>query len=214
MHFWFGGIHVTYGEARDRSLKLINQYSLAGDAIADSYNNQSDYLLRIPELIDDAQLLIASGPRPIRDSKELNPNSARDLGAFLEYQLPRDLMEIVPGGILVLGGDQFYYESGYVCPDDKRILVPKTVTGTLRLEYFRRPRPLPASPTDDEELDNNRMTHQAIPYYVAAHLVMHDDAFAYSALYNEWQSQLNDMYQKPQPHRTVVRNAYGDFYNV
>lgn len=31
---------MTYGEVRDRALKLVNQYSLAGAQIAESYNNQ------------------------------------------------------------------------------------------------------------------------------------------------------------------------------
>lgn len=205
---------MNYGEVRDRSLKLVNQYSIAGETIAESYNNQADYLLRIPPLVNDAQSIIASGPRQIRESKELNRCNARDFGAFWEYPLPRDLLEIAPGGLLVLDGEHIFYESEYACPDDKRILVPKGVTGTLQLEYFRRPRPLSVSPTDDEELDNNRMTHQAIPYYVAAHLVLQEDAFAYASLYNEWQSQLSGMYLRPQPHRGVVRNAYGDIYGM
>lgn len=205
---------MTYGEVRDRSLKLVNQYSIAGETIQRSYNNQADYLLRIPPLVNDAQLLIASGPRPIRESKELNRCNAHEYGDMLEFTLPQDLMEIVPGGVLVLDGERAYYESGYVRPDDKRILVPKSIPGVLRLEYFRRPRPLPVDPTDNVELDNNPLTHMAIPYYAAAHLVLQEDAFAYASLYNEWQSQLSGMYQRPQPHRGVVYNVYGDVYEM
>lgn len=205
---------MTYGEIRDRALKLVNQYSLAGSTIDESYNNQADYLMRVPELVDDAQMVIASGPRPIRDSKVLEPRRAKDFCGMLEYRLPSDLMQIAPGGLLVLDGDRAYYESGYMQPDDSRILLPRSVTGTVRLEYYRRPQQITPGQKDDDELDNNPLTHNAIPYYVAAHLVMQDDAFAYSALYNEWQSQLNDMYQRPQPHRGLVHNAYGDFYNV
>lgn len=205
---------MTYGEVRDRALKLVNQYSLAGAQIAESYNNQADYVMRVPELVDDAQMIIASGPRPIRESKVLERSQAKDYGELLEYRLPGDLMQIAPGGLLVLDGERFYYESGYVQPDDKRILLPRSIAGTIRLEYYRRPRQITPDQEDADELDNSPLTHNAIPYYVAAHLVMQDDAFAYSALYNEWQNQLNGMYQRPQPHRGLVQNAYGDFYNV
>lgn len=170
--------------------------------------------MRVPELVDDAQMIIASGPRPIRESKVLERSQAKDYGEMLEYRLPVDLMQIAPGGLLVLDGERFYYESGYVQPDDKRILLPRSITGTIRLEYYRRPRQITPDQEDADELDNSLLTHNAIPYYVAAHLVMQDDAFAYSALYNEWQNQLNGMYQRPQPHRGRVQNAYGDFYNV
>lgn len=205
---------MTYGEVRDRALKLVNQYSLAGAQIAESYNNQADYVMRVPELVDDAQMVIASGPRPIRESKVLERSQAKEYGEMLEYRLPGDLMQIAPGGLLVLDGERFYYESGYAQPDDKRILLPRSITGTIRLEYYRRPRQITPDQEDADELDNSPLTHNAIPYYVAAHLVLQDDAFAYSALYNEWQNQLNGMYQRPQPHRGRVQNAYGDFYNV
>ena len=112
---------MTYGEIRDRALKLVNQYSLAGEQIAESYNNQAEYVMRVPELVDDAQMIIASGPLPIRASKVLERSQAKDYGELLEYRLPVDLMQIAPGGLLVLDGERFYYESGYVQPDDKRI---------------------------------------------------------------------------------------------
>ena len=39
---------MTYGEARDKTLQLINSYSLGGRVIESSYNEQQDYLNRIP----------------------------------------------------------------------------------------------------------------------------------------------------------------------
>ena len=57
---------MNYAWARDFALELINQYSVAGDPVLLSYNNQADYLARIPKLLDDAQNLVATTVRRIR----------------------------------------------------------------------------------------------------------------------------------------------------
>ena len=38
--------------------------------------------------------------------------------------------------------------------------------------------------------------------------MLHEDAFAYATLMNEWQTQLLSLYRAPQPHRSVVSDAY------
>lgn len=52
-------------ECKDAALKLINQYSIAGTQIALSYNNQADYILRMVELINSAQMEIAKTTKKI-----------------------------------------------------------------------------------------------------------------------------------------------------
>ena len=42
----------------------------------------------------------------------------------------------------------------------------------------------------DKPTDNVPETHYAIPYYVAAHLVMYDDFSVYASLYNEFETKL------------------------
>ena len=46
---------MKYGELRDQVLKLLNQYTVAGDPVAETYNNQADYLKRIPTFANDAK---------------------------------------------------------------------------------------------------------------------------------------------------------------
>ena len=45
---------MTYGQVRDHVLMLLNQYTIAGSAVEPSYNNQQDYLARIPALVSTA----------------------------------------------------------------------------------------------------------------------------------------------------------------
>ena len=43
---------MTYGQMRDRVLMLLNQYSIAGGKIRVTYNNQADYLARVPGAVN------------------------------------------------------------------------------------------------------------------------------------------------------------------
>lgn len=206
---------MNYGQARDAALKLLHQYSIGDTRIARSYNDQGDYLRRVPELVDDAMWIIAAGPRRLLAARRLKPERARDRGGMACYTLPEDLMEIVPGGVLVLEDGETRYESGFVRADANHILLPRC-GGEVWLEYYRRPCSCLEScaegetePPDCAELDNAPETHRAIPYYVAAHLVLQDDETVYLALLREWRSLLETLVCAPQPQRRVIRDVYG-----
>ncbi|MBQ3953960.1 MAG: hypothetical protein II679_06795, partial [Ruminococcus sp.] len=169
---------MTYGQIRDAALKLLQQYSLGDAPIPRTYNEQGDDLRRIPELVDDAMWIIASGPRRIHAAKPLERLPERDRGGMMCCSLPQNLMEIVPGGLLVLEEGEPRYESGFVRCDEGHILLPRT-NGEVWLEYYRRPRACvdaiaagQTEPCDAYELDNVPDAHRAVPYYVAAQLAL------------------------------------------
>ncbi len=205
---------MNYGQVRDASLKLLHQFSLEDVPIPRTYNEQGDCLRRIPELVDDAMWIIAAGPRRIRAARPLRPERARDRDGMICFALPEDLMEIVPGGLLVVKDGEARHESGYLMPDEGHILLPR-VDGALWLEYWRRPRSVAeciaegeTEPRSCAELDNAPETHRAIPYYVAAHLALQDDEGVYLALLKEWRELLRRMPLRPVPHRAIVDDVY------
>lgn len=200
---------MNYGEARDRALQFINQYSIAGTKIASSYNNQEDYILRIPGLVNDAQMIIASGPRRMEESVLLDPRDAADMGSMYRYTLPEDLMDFVPGGLLVMSDDGPGNFTGYTTLGEDYILVPKTLKSGAYLRYYRRPQFLDPKPLDTAPLDNVALAQEPIPYFVAAELVMRDDAFAYATLYNIWLDRLGTIGRLPRPERQLVQDVYG-----
>lgn len=226
---------MNYGQVRDESLKLFNQYSLSGTPIEGTYNNQADYLRRIPGLVDSALWEISSGPRRIQEYKELRLDPTRDYMGMPTYKLPDDLMDIVPGGLLVVEHprEQPALDSGYMRPDEHHIIFPKRgkhFHGKVFLLYYRSPRsimdckngaecPITGGTCDCEDgeygqppdcavLDNTPETHVPIPYYVAAHLLQGEDNFWYASLYNEWRTKLEFLGQAPQPHRHTVDDVY------
>lgn len=76
------------------------------------------------------------------------------------------------------------------------------------VEYYRHPIHLGMNPADDDKLDNTYEVQAALPYYVAAHLAMLDDAFAYQALYNEFESRLSRLTEMPQTEFNTIEDVY------
>ena len=93
---------MTYGEARDKTLQLINSYSLGGRVIESSYNEQQDYLNRIPGLLNDAMMFIAMNIRPIQAQESLDYKYAERVGGMYRFDLPTDFYEIDTAGLLVV----------------------------------------------------------------------------------------------------------------
>ena len=129
--------------------------------------------------------------------------------------LPENLMEIVPGGLLVLEEGEPRYESGFVRCDEGHILLPRT-RGEVWLEYYRRPRACvdaiadgQTEPCDQYDLDNTPDAHRAVPYYVAAQLALREDETVSAALLRQWQELLYRLAPLPQPRRHLVGDVYG-----
>ena len=200
---------MDYKWARDFALQLINQYSAAGTVIPVSYNNQADYLARIPKLLEDAQMHAATTAAPIRHTEPLSALRCDENGEWLVYTLPKDCWKMSGAGLLRYDGENFQRYRGYHIVGANRFAMPRGVDGEIHVEYFRYPRKLGDAPRDSDELDNTPEVQMALPYYVAAYLVMQDDAFAFSALSNEFEARLARLGEVPHAEVNIVEDAYG-----
>lgn len=199
---------MNYKKARDITLQLINQYSVSGTPISDTYNGQSDYLKRIPNLLNDAAMQAATTTAPIRVLDALKNLRCDDNGAWLVYTMPDDCWQISSSGLIQYDGETLRRFHGYHPVGANKIAVPKDLTGEVQVEYFRYPRMLSESPKDEDELDNTSAVQLALPFYAAAQLVMQDDAFAFSALSNEFESRLARLAERPHADCNTVENVY------
>lgn len=193
---------MTFGWARDFALELINQYSIAGANVPESYNNQADYVKRIPKLVDDAQLLLATNEGRMRELVPLSELERERRDKWTVYFLPEDYLQMCPGLVRLDGpGREMRYTltGGRLCIRDGR---------GLALEYERLPRPVGTDPMDDTELDNTAAAQMAVPYYVAAHLVMYDNEFAYAALLNEFEQKRALLRETPRAEWGLVEDVY------
>lgn len=199
---------MNYRWARDFTLALINRYTAAGVEIPAGYNDQGDCLKRIPALLDSAQLCAATTTGKIRAVTALSSLSRSSLGRWWLYRLPEDCWQVCSGGLVRYDGPVLQRYHRYRAIGDNGIAVPKTLDGELMLEYYRYPLSLGDDPKEDTLLDNTREVQMALPYYAAAHLVMQDNAFAYQALYNEFEVRLARVGEQLQTEVNVVEDSY------
>lgn len=181
---------MKYAEIKREVLGHINQYSMAGTPVAASYNNQADYLSRIPLLINEGVLNVCTLVKPIPVVYPLT--EGEDYGGMVRYELPEDFWTLRSGGVTVVRNGQFQRTNDYRLQGRKTILTPKGAEGTYTVEYYRYPNQLPidGTLTDDFELEEDREVIQTATYYASANLVMQEDEFAYASLYNDYESRL------------------------
>lgn len=209
---------MNYGQLRHRVMQLLYSDSIAGDEIPSTYNNQADYLKAIPGLVNDAQVYVATTVKKIPAMKKLVDLPAEDMGIATAYTLPSSCWRMMNGGLMwpreERGMITFERFHGYKMMQNRKILIPKRAPrqDEMLVEYYRYPNELPDEPEDEEELDNTLEVQNAIPYYVAAHLVMYDDAFRYSALYNEFETRLGRISEPITTEYAPMEDAYSGFY--
>lgn len=204
---------MTIRECMDAAYQLVNQYSIAGSLVPLSYNAQADDELRMINLINDAQMQIAT-VKPIGESLtfEVPPVEAHKPVTELECPMPEYFIEatlitFIParGGVRVSKNASYYHWT-----NDDVLLVPDRPAGTYRVEFNRYPARYAPDVDKNTPLDNTPDTHFAIPYYVAAMLSVDENPKTYYACYNVWETRLSRLgYKQPHAENGFVDDVYG-----
>lgn len=188
---------MNYGDFKSFTLGLINQYTARGMELTESYNDQADYLQRIPGLYNAAMLELASEAAHIVGVMTPNKSDVTDMNnGFVRVKVPADFIRMTGDGIPVVRDGRMTRTKAYYAVGNGAVLIRKDLYTKGILEYYRSPVRLPADPSgidDDQELDGTEEMQIAAAYYTAAMLVLQDDAFAYSALRNEYDDKLTMM---------------------
>lgn len=204
---------MTFEQVQNQVLKLLNQYSVAGSPVAPSYNNQQDYLNRMASLVNDAVMEIATTTRKIPATLVLNSLYSEDLGDWIRYELPEDFYQFKTGGTLLTTDDgRLLHTNQYTISGKKCLLVPKKeidAGSSYVITYYRYPDLLSEKPNPTDELDNAPETHYAVPFYVAAFLVVHDDSFLFASFYNKFEDKLAKMDSGLSVEARPVEDVYG-----
>ena len=202
---------MNYGQVKDQVLKLLNQYTLAGAKVANSYNNQQDYIERIPALINDAMMEIATTTRKIPAVLELSNLPSVETGVQVRYELPDDFYQFVSGSVVTTKEGAVLHTNCFAVQGKKTLIVPKSESGDYTVEYYRYPVLLADKPDDKDKLDNEPETHFAVPFYVASFLVSHDEPFLCALFSNKYADKLAKMSAGVTTEARVVSDAYQFF---
>ena len=165
---------MTYKQLRDDTLRLLNQYSVAGEEVSPTYNNQADYLKRLPSLLNDGQMLIATTVRPITEMMELKPYAASRMGNWLRFILPEDFYRPSGRGLAVVQGSECFRShefqllgSAALLPERCRSAkaAKRMTSNKSRLPHSMAP-PVPSA-TFMPSLTQSRMGVEGWPFFAA-----------------------------------------------
>ena len=195
---------MEYGRIKRSVLELINQYSIAGEQVALSYNNQADYVRRIPNLINQAVTDIRMTAKPKRSLRSINRPD--DANGWRDYPLPDDFRQIISGGVRRLNDDgQPVPDNHYQILGNHRIWLPP---GNWLIEYEAFPEQLPENPADDYPFDEEADVLQAAFYYAAAMLVGQESEFEYSIFNHEYVDRKAEMIPRQTAEFTPIDDVY------
>lgn len=185
----------------DAALQLLNQYSIAGTVVPLSYNAQADTDGRMINLINDAQMQIATTVKPIPEIFEYEVPEI-DLQSPMEdiaVQMPDDFNHFLSLTFTPARG----FDRRSVEPRDYKwlpndvLLLPNRPAGTYRIDYNRFPERYEPDVDRSKELDNSPDTHEIIPYFVASMMCVGENTYAYTSFYNVWETKLTRLGAKP-----------------
>lgn len=202
---------MNYGQVRDQVLKLLNQYTRAGAAVEPSYNNQQDYLNRIPGLVNDAMMEIATTARKIPATIALDDLPSQALGEEVRYQLPESFWQFLSGSVVTTREGRTLHTNCYTLQGRRYLLLPQEEAGSCTITCYRYPELLSDKPADTDQLDNAPETHFAIPFYVASYLVAGEDNFLCALFYNKYEDKLAKMGQGLTAQVQSVSDSYRFF---
>lgn len=204
---------MTIRDCMDAALQLLNQYSIAGTLVPLSYNDQSDDENRMINLINDAQMQIATTVRPIEErlSFVVPEPELTEPDRYIENEMPEGFNNPIALYFTPSKGPQIMTDANrYKWLGDNTLLLPNRPAGTYDLVYGRVPVRYDKDTDKTTALDNKPDTHEIIPYYVAAMIAIDDNPKAYYALYNVWETRLSRLGMKPaHAVSTQIEDVYG-----
>lgn len=198
---------MIYGELKKFILQLLNRYSVGGERIAGSYNDQADIEARIPELVRDALHYVATSCRRLRVVAPLT--SPERLGAFYLYQVPDDCYQICGGLLRLTGSGDVVRYRGYRLLGGRGLLIPAADKGEYLVEYFRYPTVSQGDFADGDFIDCPPEAWSAVAYYVASHLAMDDNNYLHSALHNAFELKMLRLQEGVLAECGVAEDVYG-----
>jgi hypothetical protein len=184
----------------EKIIKLINNYSNSGNLISDTDPNQLDYTLRFRVLQDIAQKEIAT----IKKIQKYFTVEEADVtitdASFIEIDMPTD-----------------YYQMKHVEHDlcdvqwrtrgRNKIIVGKLVTFPIDVFYYAYPQDITDETVTTYEFEIDIEAQEAIPYYVAAHVLM-DESNLYTTLLGIYQNKLANLSDATTESQTVQTIYY------
>ena len=99
---------MTYGQAKTKTIQLLDQYSISGSITSPTDGNTLDYTLKFPSLFDTAQKEIATTTKFIHAVKKISQNPVANLMGDKFNTVPYLMTDIVD--MAYVGARSYYFE--------------------------------------------------------------------------------------------------------
>ena len=202
---------MTFSDFQRIVLQHLDQYSVAGQEVPASYNNQADYTNRICSLANTALRIIATNTAPLMGTFIPAKNEYKgctDLpNGLTKIEMPNDFWKMTGQGIPCFKDGEFHRNMHYQYLTDRAILVPTKELPHIMITYHRYPRKLFGG--KNEELDCSDAAADCASFYVAAQLARQDSPYLYQSLYNEFEQMMARLLPPVTTETSMVEDVYG-----
>lgn len=203
---------MKFSDFQTLVLQNLDQYSVAGERVPNSYNNQADYTKRIAALANIALRLIATQSAPMLASFDPNADGFQgktDIGnGYTKIKLPADFWKMSGQGLPCFASEDFYARNMHYqhISEDEIVVRTRELPGLL-ITYYRYPRKLQGQP--GEVLDASETVADCASFYVAAELARQDSPYVYQSLYNEFESMMARLKKPMITEMSRTEDVYG-----
>lgn len=181
---------MTYGEFKILVLKHIDQYTVAGEKVPLSYNNQADFVNKIPELTNIVLRMLATTTAPLTET--VAASSFADAmpmpGGWSKITLPKDFWRINGSGLLTMEESGLSINGNYRFLTNRDLIVRTSEIPSMLIRYDRYPRRVKG--VDNETLDCDDAVADCASFYVGAQLMRTEDPYVYQSMMNEYSSMM------------------------
>lgn len=188
---------MNLGEAKNRALSLMAEYSIDGVRISDGEN--ADYLLRMNTFANNAQMEI-SEKVGIGASKIYVQQGTSEQG-YNRYDLPSDFKQLRR----VLYNDEQFTDYRIV---NNQILFNKGISGSFEMLYFKNPTEITSETPDTYEFEVDKNTQHIIPYYLGGMAISDENATIGDRLLNLYFNRLRGTEKKVEDHPNSILAIY------
>ncbi|OCZ54312.1 hypothetical protein [Dehalobacter sp. TeCB1] len=192
---------MNYGQARDKTIKLLNSYSNAGNITPLTEGNVLDYTLRMPALFDASQIEIATTAKYI-DAIHTVSQIASDDTSYTEYTMPANFFRLVKV-------EKDFEKIPFLWRGKNKYAVKSDLDGDIDFFYYAYPATIPDSVADNYNFEIDEEAAQAMPYYVASQLLIDDpiNKTVSSKLYSMYQGKLMNLTSPKTQGAKAVKNT-------
>lgn len=162
---------MTYGQGKKKVYELLDEYSSGGEVLIDE-----DIEMKMLDFFDTAQKLI-SKDAPVYATYKIKRKAGQTL-----YPMPSGFQKLVQVWRNGNPSKKYRFIGG-------KLQIPENDHSEIMVEYQKLPDTLDESFTDEDEFEVDEEACEAMPYYVAAQVLLPDLMTDYRPYLEEWEKR-------------------------